>query len=231
MRSAVRGGRRGALGIVEAAFGAGEQRGGAGMRGEGLRGGRAAEFVGEEQRALLRPVAQQRIELHRHGQLGQRRARALLGRLDHDRAGAFGIELVGDAAPGQHRPDRPHAEFGRLLEHEVKAVLLEQRRAQPEVGNLLARAEEAFDIKRNFALAGLDHACRPFAGEVVAQHHGVALVHAHDLAEIVRGRPFKHHSPTFAEPLGNEQPRRAARGPGGCGGHYRVKPETRGSQA
>ena len=57
------------------------------------------------------------------------------------RARAFEVELVGHAAPGEHRLDRPHAEFGGLFEHQVEAVLLEQRGAQPEIGHLFARAQ------------------------------------------------------------------------------------------
>ena len=90
---ATRGGMRadrGALGIVEAAFRSDQQRGRAFCVAKGVCGRFAAILVSEEQVAVLRPVAQQEVEFCDRCDLGQSGARALLGRLGHDGARAFG---------------------------------------------------------------------------------------------------------------------------------------------
>ncbi len=96
------------------------------------------------------------------GQLGQRSARALLGRFGHDRhARASSFSLSATQRRASTGWIRRTAELGGLLEHEVEAVLLEQRRAEPEVGHLLARTQPLDRPQHQLALAGRDHLAPP----------------------------------------------------------------------
>ena len=65
----------------------------------------AAGFVGEEQRAARRPVAQQRGELHRPSEFGQRGAAALFGRLDDMRTHPVEIQFVDDGPLSDDRQE------------------------------------------------------------------------------------------------------------------------------
>src|SRR3546814_4508419 len=70
-----------ALGVVEPAFGADQDRRRAGARTHRLQRGLAAGFVGEEQGAVGGPVCEQRGERHRVAKLGHGGAPALLGEI------------------------------------------------------------------------------------------------------------------------------------------------------
>ena len=72
---------RGALRVGEAAFGADQDRGGAGLR-RGRGSGSPPRSSAKNRVRSAGQSAQQRVELLRLGQLGQRGALALLGRFD-----------------------------------------------------------------------------------------------------------------------------------------------------
>ena len=87
----------------EAALRPDEHCGGAGMGGEGCGGWLAAQFVGEKQRAVRRPIGEQCGQPDRFVQPWKRGACALFSSFGDDIARPAGIELVGHAAPRDKR--------------------------------------------------------------------------------------------------------------------------------
>ena len=113
---------RGALVVGEAAFGADQDRGGAGRGG---RGQRLAAAARRRRTGCGRPAsrASSASSFDRFGELGQRGALALLGRLDRCARAAARVEPVDDRAPGEspapaaprraRSPSRPASRSGR----------------------------------------------------------------------------------------------------------------------
>ncbi len=107
----------------EAALGADQQGGRAGIGGEHVAHGLAAGFVGEEERAVGGPVLQQARQADQLGQLGQGSAAALLGGLDEMGVEPLEIDLVDHAALGAHGDQPGDAELAGLFGNEGRCGL------------------------------------------------------------------------------------------------------------
>ena len=154
-----------------------------------LKRGDAAGFVSEEQGTARRPVTQQRGELDRFGQFGERSAAALLGGLNHVRAQPVMLGVVDHGATGDDRDDARHAQFTGLFDHPVDPALFERRRAQPQVGHRLTFTQAFGHIENDVTPPDIVGHAEPFAGGIIKQLDRIAGLQPHDRDEIMRGRP------------------------------------------
>ena len=79
----------------------------------------------------------------------------------------------------EKRPGDPpfnfDAQLGRFLQHQIEAVLLEQRRTEPEIGYRFARPQVAFDRQIDMAPVDLRDARERYPVPVVVAVHGFVL--------------------------------------------------------
>ncbi len=176
-----------ALRLGKPALGSDQKRGRSRRQRQG--GGVFAQgFVGEDQRAALEPVIQQAAEGLQRRDLGDECAAALLGRLDRMGLQTVLPDPLGIGEVGLHRQDACGAEFGRLLDNEIGARLLDGREDEPKVGRHPLRRGLALTECDGAALGELDQFGPPFAIATVEQRHRRARLLAQYSAQIMRLR-------------------------------------------
>ncbi len=167
---------RGLLG-GEAALGAGEHGPRAADRRRAAPRARAATSRLSSQNIRRRAGSQPSrmvAELRGFGDVGNPGFAALLGGLDRMGAQTVGADALGGGVAGEDRLDARGAEFGRLLDDEVGARLLDRGEEEPEVGGPALRLAGVAGEEAAGATAGLDHLGVPFAVAAVEDRDAVA---------------------------------------------------------
>ena len=123
-------------------------------------------------------------------EFGQGGARALLCSFGHYRLSAIKVELVSHAAASEDRAQLGHAELGRLLQHQVEAIFLQQCRTEPEIRHHLFGAKLLCNGQRNSALRDVCNLRRPLACLIVTQDDNIALAGGRLLTIFEPGEPF-----------------------------------------
>ncbi len=112
-------------------------------------------LIREDQPPRLIPARQHLLQTRRRQHLRHPQHTALLGGLDRIRAHAVLVDPLDLRALGQHWPQPPDAELGRLLHHVVETGTLQRRKEVVHVGAGFLRAELAAHPQCASTLAGL----------------------------------------------------------------------------
>ena len=174
-------------------------------------------------RTACAPSGQSRssaIELHRRRPARAARCARIARPLRSTIARApLEVELVGDAAPREHRLMRATPSSLAFSSTRSKRSFLSSAAQSQKSGTGSRSRSRLGGSEHDLALADRDD----FAAHspVTSSHRidRVALRHAHDLGEIVRLVALDASRSRPRRAAGDEQARRAARRPGGSGGH------------
>ncbi len=143
-------------------------------------------LIAEHQLTPLGPRVQYTIQTLQIGDLGHKRAAALLGCLNRMGLQTVLSDAFGICELGLHGHNPRRAHFRCFFNDEIRAGLFDRRKQKPQIGRQLQRFGLPLTGQNTTALSGLGNLSQPFTVLAIEQGHRAANRQAHDAEQVMR---------------------------------------------